>query len=126
MRKIAVCYLIKDHQVLLIRVHYPDGKEIWNGVSGWVEDGETPEQGIIREIKEEIGVNVKEEDLRLAFQPKSWEAPAAIFTTLKWQGKPKSGEKSIREVRWFNFEEVPFNEMIEDNEDWLPRILGLT
>lgn len=54
MRQTAACFLIKENKVLLLRVHYPDGHEIWNGGAGWVEEGETPEQGIIREIKEEI------------------------------------------------------------------------
>lgn len=123
MRQIAVCFLVKNDQVLLLKVHYPDGKEIWNGVSGWVEDGETPEQGIIREIKEEIGVYVKEDDLRISYRPKNWETPSTVFITSKWQGEAKCGEESIREIKWFNFNEIPYDQMIEDNKNWLPKML---
>ena len=29
----------------------------------------------------------------------------------------------IKEVRWFNFNEIPFDKMIADNKEWLPKIL---
>lgn len=123
MRQTAVCFLIKDSQVLLLRVHYPDGHEIWNGVGGWIEEGETPEQGIIRELKEEIGVDVKEEDLERGYETLWEKTPFTAFTTSKWQNEPKSGEESILEVKWFNFDEVPYDQMMEDNKKWLPKML---
>lgn len=122
MRQIAVCFLIKNGKVLLLRVHYSEGNEIWNGVSGWVEEDETPEQGIIREIKEEIGVDVKEEDLKRSYETNG-KIPFTAFTVSKWRGKPKCGEESIREVKGFNFNEISYEQMIADNKDWLPKIL---
>ncbi len=124
MRQTAACFLIKNNQVLLLKIHYPDGRVIWNGVAGWVEEGETPEQGIIREIKEEIGIEVKEEDLKKGYETKD-EIPFTTFTTSKWQGNPICGEESIKEVKWFNFKDIPFNQMMKDNKDWLPKMLSV-
>lgn len=124
MRQTVACFIIRNNQVLLLKVHYPDGKEIWNGVAGWVEENETREQGITREIKEEISVVVEEGDLKKGYESVSENTPFTAFTVSKWEGEPKCNEESIREVKWFNFNEIPFDQMIVDNKEWLPKILG--
>ncbi|OGE64499.1 hypothetical protein A3J13_02650 [Candidatus Daviesbacteria bacterium RIFCSPLOWO2_02_FULL_36_8] len=126
MRQTAACFLIKDNQVLLLRVHYPDGHEIWNGVGGWIEEGETIEDGIIREIKEEIQVDVKIEDLKKGYEYLYDGIPFTAFTTLIWEGELKANERSIKEIKWFNFDEIPYDQMISDNKEWLPKILDNT
>lgn len=124
MRQAAACFLIKNNQVLLLRVHYPDGHEIWNGAAGWVEEGETIEEGITREIKEEIQVDVKKEDLKKEYEYSYNGIPFTAYTIKNWIGEPEANERSIKEVRWFNFNEIPYDQMIEDNKNWLPKILG--
>jgi|SRR3989344_7520589 len=124
MRQTAVCFLIKNNQVLLLRVQYPDGHEIWNGSGGWVEEGETVEQGIIREIKEEIQIDVNKEDLKKEYEYLYGDIPFTAFTITKWTGEPKANERSIKEIEWFNFNEIPYDQMIEDNKEWLPKILA--
>lgn len=43
-----------DHVVLVRSIGWPDG---WYGlVTGFLEAGETPEEGVMREVKEEIGI----------------------------------------------------------------------
>ena len=126
MRQTAACFLIKDNQVLLLRVHYPDGHEIWNGVGGWIEEGETIEDGIISEIKEEIQVDVKIEDLKKGYEYLYDGIPFTAFTTLIWEGELKANERSIKEIKWFNFDEIPYDQMISDNKEWLPKILDNT
>ena len=44
--------VIKDNQFLLVR---KVGKDIWTNLGGKPETGETEEQALIREIKEEMG-----------------------------------------------------------------------
>ncbi|UUZ59363.1 NUDIX hydrolase [Nocardioides sp. B-3] len=57
---IAVAALVRDGRVLLGHRHprrriYPD---CWDLVGGHVEAGETPEQAVIRECGEELGVRI--------------------------------------------------------------------
>jgi 8-oxo-dGTP diphosphatase len=48
----ASATIYEDGRLLLVR----DLQGFWAGVGGWIESGETPEQAIIREVREEIGV----------------------------------------------------------------------
>lgn len=61
MQKSTLCYLMKDGKWLMLyrnrkKNDINEGK--WIGVGGKVEKGETPRQGILREIYEETNLNV--------------------------------------------------------------------
>lgn len=58
---------MKDNQTLMLYRNkkendYHEGK--WNGLGGKFEQGETPEQCAVREIKEESGLTVKDPNLK--------------------------------------------------------------
>ncbi len=49
--------LTPDHEVLLIRIRPPDGSEhFWIAPGGGLEQGETVEQALRRELREELGL----------------------------------------------------------------------
>ncbi|HYF75217.1 MAG TPA: 8-oxo-dGTP diphosphatase [Candidatus Nitrosocosmicus sp.] len=63
----TLCYITKDGKTLMLHrikkqndVH--EGK--WNGLGGKLEQGETPEECVIREVFEESGLAVKSPQLR--------------------------------------------------------------
>lgn len=61
-KEVAKIILINDNKVLL---HLRDNKEylpsanMWSLLGGIIDEGEKPEETIIREIKEEIGIEIK-------------------------------------------------------------------
>lgn len=63
LKKTTVCYIEKNNNVLML---YRNKKEIdinkgkWIGVGGHVEDYETPDECVVREVKEETGLTLLE------------------------------------------------------------------
>lgn len=61
MKLATLCYVMKDNKVLMLYRNkkendYHEGK--WNGLGGKFEQGETPEECAVRELKEETGLDV--------------------------------------------------------------------
>jgi len=120
MRKAILCFLSREDKLLLLQTDYGN-KVVWNGVSGYIDPGETSIQAAAREIMEEIGVRVEETDLHSIGHYDIFE----IFVLNKWQGEPAPKEASIKEVRWYSINDLPWNEMHTDNDKWLPSFLDL-
>ncbi|MEL6093273.1 8-oxo-dGTP diphosphatase MutT [Bartonella schoenbuchensis] len=72
---VACALLDKDNRVLLAK--RPSGKSmsgLWEFPGGKVEEGETPEESLIRELKEELDIHVQKNDfLPLTFASHSYE-----------------------------------------------------
>ena len=60
LRKATLCFLLRDDEVLLAMKKRGFGVGKWNGVGGKVMEGESIEEAMKRECREEIGVALKE------------------------------------------------------------------
>jgi mutator protein MutT len=95
--------IIVDRKVLVER---STGKEYFVHPGGKLEPGETPKQAVIRELKEEFQIDVREEDLE-EFDHNT--APAAnspevnvhmdVFLVKKWSGEIMP-DNEVEEIRW--------------------------
>lgn len=80
--------------------------------SGHLEKNETLVQAIIRETKEEIGINILPKDLRyistLHAKFEEDEYLLIVFSTNKYKGTPIIMEPDkCSELRWFNINNLP-------------------
>jgi 8-oxo-dGTP pyrophosphatase MutT (NUDIX family) len=136
MRQVSLCLLIKENEgviteILLAMKKRGFGKGRWNGVGGKpdVEKNETVLDSAIRETEEEIGVKIKNlekvavMDFYFPFIPKEkdFNQQVHLYLVREWEGDPIETEEM--KPQWFGVEEIPFDEMWNDDKHWMPHIL---
>jgi len=109
----AVALIDRDSRVLLAQ--RPEGKSmagLWEFPGGKVEDGETPETALIRELEEELGIGTWASCLApLTFASHTYESfhlLMPLFACRKWEGTPASREgQALRWVRPNDLRDYP-------------------
>lgn len=99
----AVALVDADGRVLIAR--RPEGKAmagLWEFPGGKMHAGETPERALVRELKEELGIDVSESCLG-AFTFASHAYPdfhllMPLYLCRKWKGTPVAREHSA--LKW--------------------------
>ncbi len=125
----AVALIDSDGRVLLAQ--RPTGKSmagLWEFPGGKVEEGETPEVALIRELQEELGIDTWESCLApLTFASYGYEdfhLLMPLFACRKWQGVPVSKEgQTLKWVRPSALKDYPMPPadipLIPVLRDWL-------
>jgi len=120
----TLCNIIKGKKLLLqmkSKGLFGEGK--WVGVGGRLKPGENPEECVKREVFEETGLRILDLKfhgvLNFYFGDKEeLDWIVHIFSTTNFEGEPKSGGEG--DLKWFDFEEIPYEEMWGDDKYWLP------
>lgn len=120
-KSIPAVYLFieKDGKFLISRrrnTGYQDGN--YQVPSGHVEAGELPSQALVREAKEEIGINLSIHDCELVhvpYRPKHDNTDNRVdffFKTKKWSGDIKNLEPDkCDDLKWVSYKEIPITMM---------------
>jgi 8-oxo-dGTP diphosphatase len=123
----TLCYIMNGKQLLMLKKAtelFGGGK--WNGLGGKMGAGESPEQACIREVHEESGLSVRNLKYHgvLNFWFGNTNEPTItcyVFSTDSFEGQLKESPEGI--LRWVDFDQVPYEEMWEDDRHWLPMLI---
>lgn len=133
----TLCYIEKDDKYLMLhRVKKENdlNKDKWIGVGGKFEEGETPEECLLREVKEETGLTLTNYQFRgiITFISDEWGCEYMhLFTATEYEGElPEQGMKDCNEgeLVWVPKNEIAnlklwegdkiFLKLLEEREDF--------
>lgn len=93
---------------------YQDGR--YSLIAGHLEQGETLIEGAIREVHEEVGLQLRQEDLRLLHvmhHRSNGDRLALFFLCDRWDGEPYNREPhKCAELKWHTREQVDSSTML--------------
>ncbi len=116
--KVVAAIIKRDNQILATQRGSGEFKGGWEFPGGKIEEGETPENALIREIREELDTEIKVNELVDIVE---YDYPNFHLTMHCFLCEIVSGELTLvehQDARWLEGEEL-------DSMEWLPADLGL-
>ncbi len=121
----TLLFIVREDEILLIKKKRGHGMGKINGPGGKIDPGETPLQGAIRETYEELCIHVKDarKVAELCFEMSDYpNLLCHVFLASEYTGTPTETAEAI--PLWTKISEIPYDQMWEDDQYWLPRILA--
>ena len=101
-----MCLVTRGKEILLARnVNFPAGR--YSALAGFLEAGESIEEAICREVREEVGIEIKNPAY---FASQSWPFPHSLmiaFTAEYAGGELAPNGHEIAEAGWFSGDSLP-------------------
>ena len=120
----TLLFVVRAGRVLLIHKKRGHGAGKINGPGGKCEPGESPRACAVREVAEELLIDVADPEYRgeLRFTDSSGERiHGFVFVSDGFSGVPTETDEAIPE--WFALADVPYGRMWGDDRMWLPWVL---
>lgn len=127
MLRTTLLMIVKDGRILLARKKRGFGVGKLNGVGGKNIDGETIDETMIRETREEIFVTpTKYEKMAVisfdeVVKGERTKVEMSIYLSTDFDGE--IGESDEMKPEWFEIDKIPYEQMFADDRFWLPEIL---
>ena len=103
----AIIVLVeRGHELLLARPHH-FSPGLYSVIAGFVEPGETLEEAVVREVREEVGLTIKNIHY---FGSQPWPFPHSLmigFTATYADGEISLDDTEIEDAGWFTADNLP-------------------
>ena len=116
--RVVAAVIHQDHRILATQRGYGEFKDGWEFPGGKIEEGETPEVALIRELKEELTITVKPEKHLTVVE---YDYPNFHLSMHCFLSSIEQGEINLLEheaMKWLSHNEL-------DSVAWLPADHGL-
>lgn len=116
--KVVAAIIIHENKIFATQRGYGEFKDGWEFPGGKIEPGETPQEALVREIKEELDIEIEVKDF---LETVEYDYPAFHLSMDCFFCAIKSGELVLKEheaAKWLTPETL-------DSVDWLPADQGL-
>ena len=116
--KVVAAIIIHENKIFATQRGYGEFKDGWEFPGGKIEPGETSKEALVREIKEELDIEIEVKDFLETVEydyPDFHLSMACFFCSIR------SGEMVLKEheaAKWLTVETL-------DSVDWLPADKGL-
>ena len=116
--RVTAAIILQENRIFATQRGYGEVKDGWEFPGGKIEEGETPQQALIREIREELDTEIEVGGLvdRVEYDYPGFHLSMDCFLC-----RVRSGDLVLKEheaARWLTREEL-------DSVDWLPADRGL-
>jgi 8-oxo-dGTP diphosphatase len=125
---VAVALIDSDNRILIAQ--RPEGKQLaglWEFPGGKLDPNERPEQALIRELREELGIEVKDSCLApLTFASYAYEEfhlLMLLYVCRRWEGmvRPLEGQA----LKWVQARDLRHYPMPPADEPLIPALIDL-
>ena len=116
--RVVAAVIKKDNRIFCTQRGYGDFKGGWEFPGGKIEEGESPQEALIREIKEELDVEIKVGEL---IKTVEYDYPTFHLSMDCFWCELVSGEIELKEhedAKWLDKSNI-------DSVEWLPADLDL-
>ena len=129
---LVVAAVLINPQGEILLAQRPAGKRLagkWEFAGGKVEEGETPELALIRELYEELGIEILSEDLEPfwflshSYPEFNFHLLMPVYICRKWQGTPQPLEHSA--LCWTHPSDMHKLDMIEADVELVERLQSI-
>ena len=103
----CIITLIHDDERILLGRSKFFPENMFSTLAGFIEAGESAEQALIREVLEEVNVEVSQIEY---YSSQSWPFPSQLMLGYKCKyqkGEIVLNDKELEDARWFNIKELP-------------------
>ena len=124
----TLCLFKKDSKLLLAFGKKGFNAGRYNGVGGKIKKNETPEEAMLRRVKEEMAITptnyekVGYLEFDEYYEKEKQRVALHLYIASEWDGEPMETDTVI--PHWFHIKDSPYDRMFPDDKYWLPLILA--